>query len=239
MKTYKVLIIDDNPQYLDALINKLKREHFEVVIQETAKKACKYLELGGQADIILLDLVLPDAYGLDLIPFIRKLCQAPIIIISSLGDSDVMSEALNAGGFVYLKKDIDPNHDSHEAFRIDPSVGVAQIRQILKNLTVEKTTFSFINKITYLNNTDLRLGDADYLRFKFLHDNHNTPQYRKDILEQFRHLTGGNWNEDADYNLDIVSQHINIIRKKILDVAPGFRPIATIQPQQYQFIGQL
>ena len=239
MQNYKVLIIDDQPQYLKALTDKLEIQRFDVIIKECGNSARDYLESGEQVDIILLDLQLPDIYGVELIPVLRRYCQAPIIIISSLGDPSTMGEALNAGGFVYLKKDIDPEHDAEQAFRIDPSYGVAQIHQILKNTAPEKTTFSFINKIAYLNNTDLRLVEADYLILKFLHDNNNIPQYRKDILKQFKHLTGGNWNEDADYNLDIVSQHISNIRKKILDVESGYRPIATIHPQKYQFIGQL
>ena len=239
MQNYKVLIIDDQPQYLKALTDKLDIQRFDVIIKECGSSARDYLQSGEQVDIILLDLQLPDIYGVELIPLLRRYCQAPIIIISSLGDPSKMGEALNAGGFVYLKKDIDPEHDTEQAFRIDPSYGVAQIHQILKNTAPEKTTFSFINKIAYLNNTDLRLVEADYLILKFLHDNNNIPQYRRDILEKFKHLTGGNWNEDADYNLDIVSQRINIIRKKILDVESGYRPIATIQPQKYQFIGQL
>ena len=101
---------------------------------------------------------------------------------------------------------------------------------------IEKTTFSFnsTQQAVYLNDIDLKLRESDYIILKFLYENRNTPQLRLDILNQFKQLVGGNWNEINDYNLNIVSQHINTIRKKILVVAPGFRPIITL-PQKYQF----
>lgn len=236
----KVLIIDDNPKYLSALIKRLKQEQLDVSVCENGRTAIDYLkskkEQKEQVDIILLDLELPDIWGIDLIKDIRQYCQAPIVIISKVSDVGIKGDAINAGGFVYLEKDLDPNLHPSEGFKIDPNYGAAQVRKILTNPFIEKTTFSFdpMQQTVLLNDIDLKLSESDYIILKFLYENRNTPQSRSDILDQFKQLVGGNWNEINDYNLNIVSQHINTIRKKILVVAPGFRPIVTLR-HKYQF----
>lgn len=235
---YKVLIIDDQPRYLVALINRLKQERYNVEVCESGQDAVELLKSAYKPDIILLDLNLPDGWGTLWIPDIRKHSHSPIVIISKESDKGTMTEAINAGGFVYLEKYLDSELDASDGFKIDPSFAAAQIRQILINHSTQKPIFTFnaTKQEAYLNTKNLKLSESDYIILKFLNDNAGIPQLRANILNQFKHLVGGNWKEETDYNLNIVSQHINTIRNKILEVETGFRPIATLQPQQYQLM---
>lgn len=60
----------------------------------------------GDIDVILLDLLLPDAMGVECVAMIREAApQAAIVVISGVDDENVTANALEAGAQGYLLKD--------------------------------------------------------------------------------------------------------------------------------------
>ena len=72
-KTYKLLIIDDNKEILDALCEFLSKKKYDITSANNGLEGLKYLEKEGQGfDAVITDLIMPDISGVALISIIKK-----------------------------------------------------------------------------------------------------------------------------------------------------------------------
>jgi two-component system KDP operon response regulator KdpE len=99
----RVLVCDDEPQILRALKVILREAGYEVVPARTAEEA---LDLAAvrPPDAAILDLVLPDASGVDVTRRLREWSDLPILVLSAVGDEDAKVQALEAGADDYVTK---------------------------------------------------------------------------------------------------------------------------------------
>lgn len=99
----RVLIVEDEPAYVEALTVALEREGYAVSAATDGRAAVAvFLELS--ADIVLLDLMLPELSGLDVLRRIRKDSDVPVIVLSAKdSESDVVT-ALELGADDYMTK---------------------------------------------------------------------------------------------------------------------------------------
>ena len=99
----RVLIIEDEPSYADALQVSLQREGFEVSIAEDGQTGLSRFREWAP-DVVLLDLMLPGIQGLDVLRRIRDVSNVPVIVVSAKdAEADVVS-ALELGADDYLTK---------------------------------------------------------------------------------------------------------------------------------------
>jgi two-component system KDP operon response regulator KdpE len=103
----KVLVCDDEPQILRALRVVLRDEGFAVLPAETAAEALDVAALQAP-DAAILDLVLPDGDGIDVTRRLREWTQAPIIVLSAVGEEEQKVCALEAGADDYVTKPFSP-----------------------------------------------------------------------------------------------------------------------------------
>jgi two-component system, OmpR family, KDP operon response regulator KdpE len=99
----RVLVVDDEPQFLRALATNLRVAGYDV---ETATSAGEAITAAGlnSPDAVILDLVLPDGTGTDVCRELRRWSEAPIIVVSAVGDEDEKIAALDAGADDYVTK---------------------------------------------------------------------------------------------------------------------------------------
>jgi two-component system response regulator RegX3 len=99
----KVLVVEDEESFVDALTIGLDREGFDVTI---ARDGLEALTLFGknQFDVVLLDLMLPKMSGLDVCRSIRNTSSVPIIIVSAKGEEVDMVLMLEIGADDYVTK---------------------------------------------------------------------------------------------------------------------------------------
>lgn len=105
-KKKKVLIIDDDPDVLDLVSERLKEHSFECYTAELPGEGLeKAMEF--KPDLVLLDLMLPKMSGFG---FIREfklrsdLSHIPVVVLTALADEDIAQEAMNLGAAGYLTK---------------------------------------------------------------------------------------------------------------------------------------
>jgi two-component system KDP operon response regulator KdpE len=99
----RVLAIDDEPQIRKFLRISLGAQGYEVVEAATAAEGVRRCS-ADQPDLIVLDLGLPDQDGLRCIPELRRLTDAPIIVLSVRADEQDKVAALDAGANDYVTK---------------------------------------------------------------------------------------------------------------------------------------
>jgi two-component system KDP operon response regulator KdpE len=99
----RVLVVDDEPQIVRALVINLRARKYEV---DAAHDGATALQLAAarHPDAIVLDLGLPDMDGVDVIRGLRGWTRVPIIVLSARQTSDEKVEALDAGADDYVTK---------------------------------------------------------------------------------------------------------------------------------------
>ncbi len=99
----RVLVVDDEPQLVSALAMNLRARDYEV---DTAGDGATALAVAAASppDLVVLDLGLPDMYGVDVITALREWSAAPIVVLSGRTGSNDKVQALDAGADDYVTK---------------------------------------------------------------------------------------------------------------------------------------
>ena len=100
---HRVLVVDDEPQILRALVINLKARGYQV---DTAADGSTALRVAAAShpDVIILDLGLPDMDGVQVITRVRGWTRTPIIVLSARQTSDEKVKALDAGADDFVTK---------------------------------------------------------------------------------------------------------------------------------------
>ncbi len=104
----KILIVDDDEITLDVMAERLQKRGFEVETLQDGRKIFPLLE-SGRIDLILLDVMMPQISGIDLLEKIRvghKHIDLPVIMVTAKDSSTDIVKAFRAGANDYLLKPI-------------------------------------------------------------------------------------------------------------------------------------
>ncbi|MDO1559388.1 sigma-54 dependent transcriptional regulator [Brevundimonas sp. 2R-24] len=104
-----VLVVDDDPTQRRLIQAVLDREGLAVVHAESGDQALDRLTSGGGADVVLLDLVMPDKSGLDTLKEARAAGVAcPFIVLTASGGIETVVKAMQAGAQDFFVKPASP-----------------------------------------------------------------------------------------------------------------------------------
>lgn len=106
METIKVVIVDDHPLMRQALRFALAAEpDMQVIGEATNGGEALAVIAAGQPDVVVLDLLMPQVDGLDILARLSaEQAASKILVISSLEDETTILQALRAGASGYLSK---------------------------------------------------------------------------------------------------------------------------------------
>jgi two-component system response regulator RegX3 len=103
----RVLVVEDEESYSDALTYMLRKEGFEVSVANTGPDALAEFDRAG-ADIVLLDLMLPGLPGTEVCRQIRMTSSVPVIMVSAKDDEVDKVVGLELGADDYVTKPYSP-----------------------------------------------------------------------------------------------------------------------------------
>ena len=103
----RVLVVEDEESYSDALSYMLRKEGFEVAVAATGPDALTEFDRSG-ADIVLLDLMLPGMPGTEVCRQIRQTSNVPVIMVSAKDDEVDKVVGLELGADDYVTKPYSP-----------------------------------------------------------------------------------------------------------------------------------
>jgi DNA-binding response OmpR family regulator len=115
----KILVAEDEPILIRTIEMKLRRDGHEVVLAEDGQQALDRLE-EGPPDLIITDIMMPYASGLEIIAAVRARAwpKVPVIILSAMGQEEVVLEAFQLGADDYITKPFSPNELSVRVRRL-------------------------------------------------------------------------------------------------------------------------
>jgi two-component system, NtrC family, response regulator AtoC len=137
-----ILVVDDEENARDSLSSLLNRQGYEVIGAATMAEAREQLKRGA-ADVVLLDVMLPDGFGPDLLAeSVQTPFGPPIILITGFGDIDMAVEAMKNGAHDFLTKPIQFKQLEQS---IQRAVEIIRMRQELNHLRqVQQQKSSFV-----------------------------------------------------------------------------------------------
>jgi len=109
MNTKPLLLVDDDPTNQDLLSRRLKRAGYTTELAGNGYEALDVLA-SRDVELVLLDSMMPGLSGIDLLRQLRQRfspARLPIIMVTALGESERVVEALNLGANDYISKPVD------------------------------------------------------------------------------------------------------------------------------------
>lgn len=100
----RVLLVDDHPVVLDGLAAGLKQSDIEVAGSATTLAQARELLAGGNIDVVLVDIRLPDGSGTELLQLGNSPDDPSFILISSFTSPEYLEAAMRLGAKGYLLK---------------------------------------------------------------------------------------------------------------------------------------
>ncbi len=99
-----ILLIDDEPYSREALTALLSNAGQEVATAGNAQEAYRLLEK-ERFDVVIVDLILPDATGIDILQWVKaNRPQTSVILITGMGSAETAVKAMKEGAFDYITK---------------------------------------------------------------------------------------------------------------------------------------
>lgn len=200
-----LLIIDDNEELLYALQQLLRDAQYHVDVATTMLEGANNIDQ-KKYDLILLDWILPDGTGIELLTRLRhEKIRTPVLLFSSKKEVEDKVEALDGGADDYLEKPFS---------NIEL---LARIRALLRRESSQKQTLMQLGSLTIdfssrsvlINDNPAKLSAKEFELLELLILNANTVLTRYQISEHlsrdFDHLSASN----------IVDAHIKNLRKKL------------------------
>jgi CheY-like chemotaxis protein len=111
METRHVLVADDEPHIGRIIKMKLEQGPFRVTLAYDGQEAIDLLESQPDIDLVLLDLMMPNLSGLDVLARIRasdRLKHLPCIILTAAGQEAQHQKAMELGATEFLTKPFSP-----------------------------------------------------------------------------------------------------------------------------------
>jgi DNA-binding response OmpR family regulator len=101
----KILVAEDEPMLLKTIELKLKKEGYDVIATADGREAMEQIEKASP-DIIITDIMMPYASGLEIINLVRQKInkKTPIIMLSAMEQEKVVMEAFELGADDYITK---------------------------------------------------------------------------------------------------------------------------------------
>lgn len=229
----RVLIVDDDPAILELLRLYFEKEAYEVMTCLNGEDALASFER-VQADVVLLDLMLPGQSGFDVLRVIRKTSSVPVLILTARGDTLDKVVGLELGADDYIEKPFDTKELVARVKavlrRVDgdlaqPGPGKeAPLRMVTRSgLAIDRESYS-----VRLDAQLLAMPPKEFELLFFLAANPNRVYSRDELLEHI-------WGFDYDGEPRTVDVHIKRLREKLDRVPhPSWR-IATVWSVGYKF----
>jgi len=227
---YRILLADDDVELADMLVEYLDQEGFEVDIVHDGKAALK-MASSDHYELIILDVMMPELNGFDVLRQLRTHSQVPVLMLTARGEDVDSIVGLEIGADDYLAKPCNPR------------VLVAHMRAILRRsepvtaatpstadiLTIGDIELQRGARRVLLNNQPLTMTSTEYRVLEVLLEDAGHVVSKKDLSER---ALGRELNP-YDRSLDM---HVSNLRKKLGPLADGEERIKTIRGIGYQYI---
>lgn len=219
----KILIVEDDDGISDFVNLELKHEGYETIIAKTGREGIEKFE-SENPDLILLDVMLPEMNGLEVLRRIRTKSNVPVILETARGETIDKINGLNSGADDYIAKPFEieellarMNAVLRRVNSPKPDANIIKIKEIEMNINAMSVS---------VKGESLTLSKTEYLMLKLFLENPEKVMSRDEIIDMI-------WGKDHFIDINTVDVYVGYLRSKI-----GNDYIKTVRGSGYKFIGE-
>jgi len=220
----RVILVEDDPAIAEPLARALGREGYDVVVHGTGRSA---VEAAHQADLLVLDLGLPDMDGLDVCRSLRNQgLTVPILVLTARADEVDLVVGLDAGADDYVTK----------PFRLAELL--ARVRALLRRthgevadedeLHAQNIRIDVAAHRAFQDDRELHLTAKEFELLRVLVAAAGTVVSRETLMREV-------WGADPHGSTKTLDMHVSWLRRKLGDDANNPRYITTVRGMGFRF----
>jgi len=206
-KIGKIQIVDDDENICEVIKMYLENSGYDTKVCYNGK-AAEEVYLQYKPDLVLLDIMLPNIDGIDVLKWIRKQAETPVIMLTAKGETFDKVLGLELGADDYIVKPFEPKEM------------VARVKAVLRRYNVEndnKEVLTFnglivdINSYSVVSNgVEIKMPPKEFELLYFLAGNKNRVFTREQLLCEV-------WGYDYPGDSRTVDVHVKRLREKLPD----------------------
>ena len=210
----KILIVEDDSGISDFVIPELEHEGYETCLAVTGREALDKFK-SENPDLILLDIMLPELNGLEVLRRIRAESTVPVILETARGETIDKINGLNLGADDYIPKPFEIEELLARINALFRRVNFAKAQEVpasIKNLTLnlDRMSFSIKNdkKADEQEFVEVQLSKTEFLFLKLLIENQGKVFSRQQIIDEI-------WGVGHYIDENTVDVYVGYLRSKI------------------------
>jgi two-component system response regulator RegX3 len=221
----RVLVVEDEESYRDALSYMLRKEGFDVATAATGPQALTEFERTG-ADIVLLDLMLPGLPGTEVCRQLRQVSAVPVIMVSAKDSEIDKVVGLELGADDYITKPYSPREL------------VARVRAVLRRgtdvelapptLEAGSVRMDIERHVVTVDGTDIKLPLKEFELLELFLRNVGRVLTRGQLIDRV-------WGSDYVGDTKTLDVHVKRLRSKIEADPSEPRHLVTVRGLGYKF----
>jgi DNA-binding response OmpR family regulator len=222
----KVLIVDDEPNILETVEHKLRKEGYSTFTAPSAEEGMRLFRM-VKPDIILLDVMLPERSGFDFCRVVRKDSAVPIIFLTARTSEEDRVYGLELGGDDYILKPFSLAELAARVRSVMRRRGNDTPNEAVEigNLKIDPRTHE-----AWLEGKLVNLSPKEFALLSFLARNPNQVFSREALLDRV-------WGADVYVSSRTVDVHVRWLRERIEKDPSRPERIITIRGVGYKFVG--
>jgi DNA-binding response OmpR family regulator len=219
----QALIIEDSPEITLLVRGLLEKEGYDVVATPLGKKGLEFAR-AGRPELVILDLSLPDADGVEVCRQLRVFSDAYVVMVTSRDDEVDKIVGLTVGADDYVTKPFSPRELAARvrAMRRRPRQRAQQEVRDFGHLIVDP-----LAREVKVDGAEVELTKIEFDILDLLSGSPRRIFTREQLLEQI----WGEWFGDDH----VIEVHVGKLRKKLGESAAAPRHIRTLRGVGYRF----
>ncbi len=220
-----VLVVDDEPIVREVVVRYLQREGHQTLEAADGEIARTMLE-AGMPDLVVLDVMLPGADGLDLCRWIRSRSELPVILLTARGEEADRIVGLELGADDYVTKPFSPRELAARVRTVLRRAAPAE--HPAERLAFEELELDAETREVRKAGQELRLTAKEFDLLWFLASHPRKVFSRDQLMSRV-------WGYEAALDTGTVTVHIRRLREKIEDIPSHPRFLQTVWGVGYRF----
>ena len=225
---YKILAVDDEQRMVRFIQLNLEQDGFEVITAYNGKDALEQVRT-QLPDLILLDIMMPDINGFEVLKKIREVNTVPVIMLTAKGEEDDRIQGLELGADDYITKPFSPRElvsRIRAVLRRTKSFTEDQVDLIKVD---ERLTIDFSRREVWVEGQKVDLRPTEYRLLYHLVQNAGWVNTHEQLLSK---VWGFEYQDEPHY----VRLYVNYLRKKIEQDPSDPKYILTERGVGYRFV---
>ena len=208
----KVYVADDEKNIRELIATFLREQGLEVEIFETGDQLLlRFME--AEADVVILDVMMPGTNGVEIANMLRKRSDFPIILLTARDSDADFVKGFSAGADDYFTKPFSPLKLSLRVKAIlarQPKASESS-KEMADVLTYEALTLSEKERVVTYDNQVIKLTNTEFELLKVLMEHAEEAVSRDDLLHQI-------WGYESGIETRVTDDTIKRLRKKLRGV---------------------